>query len=225
MHIHVPSIQDIRLFLSPTASIFPLTSCRHNWLVFAVGTDESGPGLGPGGEREEMSGRAAFQYRSGHPPISVNIELPTSPKWTAYYYPRHLQIHHFSLKQGNSPMPANLTVKRHKGYLAGSLIFAYPLSGNGTPGIAFCPGEAGDPGSYTIAIHSTPCLDIGALCGQNARATKLSRIWNPSFHIIFALGNYSLHPNLVYFLQKNVEYGTHIYLSKIQNLEVGFEVT
>ena len=68
MHIHVPSIQDIRLFLSPTASIFPLTSCRHNWLVFAVGTDESGPGLGPGGEREEMSGRAAFQYRSGHPP-------------------------------------------------------------------------------------------------------------------------------------------------------------
>ena len=47
----------------------------------------------------------------------------------------------------------------------------------------------------------------------------------PSFHIIFALGNYSLHPNSVYFLQKNVEYGTHIYLSKIQNLEVDFEVT
>ena len=203
MHIHVPSIQDIRLFLSPTASIFPLTSCRHNWLVFAVGTDESGPGLGPGGEREEMSGRAAFQYRSGRPPISVNIELPTSPKWTTYYYPTHLQIHHFSLKQGNSPMPANLTVKRHKGYLAGSLIFAYPLSGNGTPGIAFCPGEADDPGSYTIAIHSTPCLDNGALCGQNARATKLSRIWNPIFPHYFCYGElFSASQFSVFFAEK-----------------------
>ena len=118
---------------SPTASIFPLTSCRDNWLVFAVGTEGSGAGRG-----EEMAGRAAFQYRSGHPPISVNIELPTSPKWTPYYYPRHLKIRHFSLKPGASPMPANLTLKRHKRYLAGSLILAYPLAGNGIRGIAFC---------------------------------------------------------------------------------------
>ena len=175
MHIHVPSIQDIRLFLFPYCFNFSVDKLSGQLVSVCGRNRRVRTGAGARREREEMLGRAAFQYRSGHPPISVNIELSTSPKWTAYYYPRHLQIHHFSLKQGNSPMPANLTVKRHKGYLSGSLIFTYPLSGNGTPGIAFCPGEASDPGSFTIAIHSTPCLDISSLCGLNFRATKSSK--------------------------------------------------